>query len=88
MKQRKDWVQQLDVSRETWDRLEVYAALIEKWTARINLISRSNIPMIWERHIADSSQLAGFISRDQKLWADLGSGGGLPRRLRCTSRLP
>ena len=68
----------IDVSRETWERMDAYVALLEKWTVRINLISRSSVPLIWERHIADSCQLAEFISSDKDLWVDLGSGGGLP----------
>ena len=67
-----------DVSRETWERLDDYVALLEKWTVRINLISRATVPLIWERHIADSCQLASFITSDQETWVDLGSGGGLP----------
>ena len=68
----------IDVSRETWERMDAYVALLEKWTVRINLISRSSVPLIWERHIADSCQLAEFISSDKDLWVDLGSGGGMP----------
>ena len=68
----------LDVSRETFERLQCYAALLEKWTLKINLISRSTIPFIWSRHIRDSLQVyrAGPEAFDS--WVDLGSGGGLP----------
>lgn len=68
----------LNVSRETMERMENYVVLLEKWTTRINLISRASIPMIWDRHIDDSCQLAPFISEDKDTWVDLGSGGGLP----------
>ena len=78
MRLQNQWMQQLDVSRETWERLDEYAALLEKWTARINLISRNSVPLIWERHIADSCQVADYVTKDQRTWVDLGSGGGLP----------
>lgn len=67
----------LDVSRETFDRLARFAALVEKWTPRINLISKSSVPHIWDRHIHDSVQLFR-LAPDWSSWADLGSGGGFP----------
>jgi len=78
MKQEQDFLRRSGVSRETLERLEIYAALLEKWTSRINLISRASVPVIWERHIWDSFQLAEFIEPEQERWLDIGSGGGLP----------
>ncbi|MCR9125002.1 MAG: 16S rRNA (guanine(527)-N(7))-methyltransferase RsmG [Rhodobacteraceae bacterium] len=67
----------LNVSHETFQRLAIYVQLIEKWTPRINLVSRRSVPEIWKRHIADSLQLWD-AAPEFRLWADLGSGGGLP----------
>ncbi|WP_299547938.1 16S rRNA (guanine(527)-N(7))-methyltransferase RsmG [uncultured Tateyamaria sp.] len=64
-----------NVSRETLDKLQGYAALIRKWTPKINLVAKSTIDDIEARHIWDSAQI--HTSR-QGVWADLGSGGGLP----------
>lgn len=68
----------LDVSRETLDQLNAYVALIEKWNPAINLVAKSTIGDIWNRHIVDSAQLGHFLDRHPALWADFGSGGGLP----------
>jgi 16S rRNA (guanine527-N7)-methyltransferase len=66
-----------DVSRETFERLETYVALIEKWNPRINLVSKASLADLWDRHIWDSAQIADLgIQGD--LWADFGSGGGMP----------
>ena len=70
--------EELDVSRETFERLQCYAALLEKWTLKINLISRSTIPHIWSRHIRDSLQVYRSGPEAFESWVDLGSGGGLP----------
>ena len=67
----------LDVSRETIERLERFEELIRKWTAKINLISRPSIPDIWDRHIVDSVQIYRHAPSFHR-WVDLGSGGGLP----------
>jgi len=71
-------IEGMNVSRETQEKLALYVDLLTKWTARINLISKSTIPDIWERHIKDSLQLARFLTPEQRVWADIGSGGGLP----------
>lgn len=66
---------EIDVSRETLDKLLNFSALLEKWTRSINLIAKSTVNEIFERHIWDSAQtFQPFSSK----WADLGSGGGLP----------
>jgi 16S rRNA (guanine527-N7)-methyltransferase len=65
------------VSRETYDRLRAFEGLVHRWTPVINLVSKSTLPTLWDRHIVDSAQLfwkAPAVSH----WADLGSGGGFP----------
>ena len=64
-----------DVSRETLEKLDAYKALLEKWTRKINLISKSTIDDIAMRHIWDSAQIYQQVTHK---WVDLGSGGGLP----------
>ena len=67
-----------DVSRETLERLEAYAALVKKWSPRINLVSTKTLGEIWNRHFLDSAQLFSLAPEGAKHWADLGSGGGFP----------
>jgi 16S rRNA (guanine527-N7)-methyltransferase len=67
-----------DVSRETFEKLEAYAALLREEAARQNLISTSTLDHLWERHILDSAQLVRFEPYAGASWADLGSGAGLP----------
>ncbi|MFC5069614.1 16S rRNA (guanine(527)-N(7))-methyltransferase RsmG [Flaviflagellibacter deserti] len=66
-----------NVSRETWDRLEIFVGLLLKWQKTVNLISPSTVPAIWTRHVADSLQLLQMAPA-AKIWVDLGSGGGFP----------
>jgi len=67
-----------DVSRETSERLRIYAELIEKWNPVIDLVSRSTLGDLWTRHFVDSAQLYRLAAGDLRKWADLGSGGGFP----------
>ena len=67
-----------DVSRETFEKVEAYAALLRDENQRQNLISSSTLGQLWERHIFDSAQLVRFEPRAGSSWADIGSGAGLP----------
>jgi 16S rRNA (guanine527-N7)-methyltransferase len=68
-----------NVSRETYDKLRAYEALIRKWNPSINLVAKSTLSDVWNRHIIDSAQVyfAAFNERPSN-WTDIGSGGGLP----------
>jgi len=58
--------------------LESFAALLRKWTAVQNLVSRETVAHLWDRHIIDSLQLLPLIGPEDRAILDLGSGGGLP----------
>jgi 16S rRNA (guanine527-N7)-methyltransferase len=68
----------IPVSRETLARLEAYAELLTRWSARINLVGRDTIADLWRRHILDSTQLRAFVPDRARSMIDLGSGAGLP----------
>ncbi|MDR1362379.1 MAG: 16S rRNA (guanine(527)-N(7))-methyltransferase RsmG [Holosporaceae bacterium] len=65
-----------NVSRETYDKLEIYQQTIIRWQRGINIVSRETIDDFWNRHIVDSLQIAEFIKGRRVL--DIGSGGGFP----------
>lgn len=65
------------VSRETAERLAIYAAELERWQRSLNLVSPASLVHLWTRHIDDSLQIAE-LEPDALDWVDLGSGGGLP----------
>ena len=79
-----------NVSRETMDRLKVYAGLLIKWQKAINLVGKNTLPDLWQRHMMDSAQLFGIAreivegrgpesrSLADSVWLDLGSGAGFP----------
>ena len=66
------------VSRETRASLDRYVALLLEENDRQNLIGKSTVDEIWDRHIADSAQLVRFAPRPDSSWLDIGSGAGLP----------
>ena len=65
-------------SKETIEKLKIYEETLKKWQSKINLISPSTVPDIWNRHIMDSAQLYPLISKQPQIILDLGSGAGFP----------
>jgi 16S rRNA (guanine527-N7)-methyltransferase len=76
----KNWLQlHLNVSRETWGKLETFVAYLIHEAQSQNLVSASTLDHIWARHIVDSAQLLPFAeAHGWKNWLDLGSGAGFP----------
>lgn len=67
-----------NVSRETLDRLQIYANLLEKWQKAINLVGPDTLPDLWRRHFLDSAQLHPLIPPECRRVVDFGSGAGFP----------
>ena len=72
----------LHVSRETYERLEAFVAMVIAEGRLQNLISAATIPHIWARHIVDSAQLLTLLTTEEEEqqgpWLDLGTGAGFP----------
>lgn len=65
------------VSRETEEKLTIYAELLAKWQKSQNLVSPLTMTHLWQRHMADSLQLLEYGLKSGP-WLDLGSGAGFP----------
>lgn len=57
--------------------LERYRSYLEDWNQRVNLVGPGTLPAFWSRHAWDSAQILDLVP-GAKVWADLGSGAGLP----------
>jgi len=67
----------LNVSRETFEKLELLERELRRWQAIKNLVGPATLTQIWDRHIVDSLQLLD-LAPEAKTWLDLGSGAGFP----------
>ncbi|MHA1598471.1 MAG: 16S rRNA (guanine(527)-N(7))-methyltransferase RsmG [Alphaproteobacteria bacterium] len=65
------------VSDAVMARLGAYAALLEKWQKKINLVGGGTVADLWRRHMLDSAQLAPLLP-DGGVIVDMGSGAGFP----------
>ena len=66
------------VSRETVEKLITYEEELKRWQKAVNLVAPSTLDTIWQRHFADSAQVADFIPPNANHICDVGSGGGFP----------
>jgi 16S rRNA (guanine527-N7)-methyltransferase len=78
----EDFQRETAVSRETLLRLGTYAALLDRWTRAINLVSQASLRDLWRRHMLDSAQLLPLLPTApvarRRIIVDLGSGAGFP----------
>ncbi len=74
----EDFCAATGVSRETLERLELYAGLLRQWQPRINLVGPATLPDLWRRHFLDSAQLWPLCLESTHRLVDLGSGAGFP----------
>ena len=58
--------------------LTLYAELLRRWQAKINLVAPNTLSEIWVRHFADSAQVQAAAPQ-ARIWADLGSGADIGR---------
>jgi len=70
-------VDEANVSRGTFERIEGFIALLREENVRQNLVAAASLDQVWSRHIVDSVQLLQH-GRDSGTWGDLGSGAGFP----------
>ena len=57
--------------------LDLFRARLTAANERMNLVGDSTLRVFWQRHFIDSAQLLWFAP-EARVWADLGSGAGLP----------
>lgn len=68
-----------NITLEQIQKLDLLIDLYAQWNAKINLISRKDLPNLFTHHILHSLLVARCIAIQPHHWIlDLGTGGGLP----------
>ena len=73
-----DVVSKFGLTKTQVSKIERYVLEMFEFNKHTNIVGRSTLESVWERHIADSLQLSFFISQKKFKVFDLGTGGGLP----------
>ena len=77
MSDRDAFALDFNVSRETLEKFDAYAALLADWQTRMNLVGPSTLGTIWQRHFTDSAQIL-VLAGNGRSWLDIGAGAGFP----------
>ena len=75
---RETFAREIDVSRETIERLAIHLDLLERWQSAINLVGPKALRDPWRRLFLDSAQLLRHLPPNVASLVDLGSGAGFP----------
>jgi len=69
----------LNFTQDSLYKLDIFCKEVISYNQKFNLISKSTIENIWDRHVLDSAQLVKFIDfKDNHSLSDLGTGAGFP----------
>tara|TARA_B110000914_G_scaffold196617_1_gene185969 strand:+ start:73 stop:693 length:621 start_codon:yes stop_codon:yes gene_type:complete len=75
----KTLISKLHFSQDALYKLDTFCKEVIEYNQKYNLIAKSTIDNIWDRHILDSAQLVKFIDFDDGCsLSDLGTGAGFP----------
>ena len=73
-----DIVSEFVLNKKQVDKLDFYLSSITKHNNHTNLVGKSTIENIWDRHVLDCLQLTKYIINKKLKILDLGTGAGLP----------
>jgi len=69
----------LNFTQDAIYKLDTFCKEVIEYNQKFNLISKSTVDSIWDRHVLDSAQLVRFIDFfDGFSLSDLGTGAGFP----------
>ena len=69
----------IELRAEALAQFEAYAALLDQWSRRMNLLSCRSSGELVDRHLLDSLAAAKFTEKRSRM-IDLGSGAGFPEQ--------
>ena len=73
-----DIVSEFVLNKTQVEKIDFYLSSIIEYNKHTNLVGRSTIENIWDRHVLDCLQLTKYINNKKLKILDLGTGAGLP----------
>ena len=73
-----DIISEFVLNKTQVDKVDFYLSSIIKHNKHTNLVGKSTIENIWDRHVLDCLQLTKYITNKKLKILDIGTGAGLP----------
>ena len=75
---KKDVISQFNLSRAQVEKIDFFITSLINYNKHTNLIGKSTLENLWDRHILDCLQLTKHVNNKKSKIIDLGTGAGLP----------
>ena len=75
---KSDIVSEFVLNKTQVDKIDFYLSSLIEHNKHTNLVGKSTIENIWDRHVLDCLQLTNYIINKKLKILDLGTGAGLP----------
>ena len=75
---KEEVIKKFSLTETQTKKIDRYILEMYNFNKHTNIVGKSTLKNIWQRHIADSLQLSTFIPKKKSKIFDLGTGGGLP----------
>ncbi len=75
---KEDIILYFNLSKNQVEKIEFFISQIINYNKHTNLVGKSTIENIWERHVLDCLQLSKHINEKKLKIFDIGTGAGLP----------
>jgi 16S rRNA (guanine(527)-N(7))-methyltransferase RsmG len=75
---KEDVIFYFNLSKNQVEKIEFFISQIINYNKHTNLVGKSTIENIWERHVLDCLQLSKHINEKKLKIFDIGTGAGLP----------
>ena len=75
---KEEIISYFNLSKTQVEKIDFFLSKIISYNKHTNLVGKSTIENIWDRHILDCLQLNNYINEKKLKIFDLGTGAGLP----------
>ena len=75
---KQEIINRFDLNKLEIDKIDFFLSKIINHNKHTNLVGRSTLENIWDRHVLDCLQLSTYINNKKLKILDMGTGAGLP----------
>ena len=75
---KEEIIKKFNLNQKEVKLIEIFIKELKEKNKSINLVGRSTIDNMWDRHVCDSIQMVSYIQNKKHKILDMGTGAGIP----------